>query len=308
MPKASSRITLEPAFVLHRYDWSESSVIVELLTRHHGRIALVAKGAKRPASQLRSVLLPMQPLRITYSGDGDVRTLKSTEWVGGYAMPSGQALLAGFYLNELVMRLLPRDDAHASLFDDYAQTVAVLAQNPVLLAPGLRAFELRLLSHMGWLPDLTRQTQTQQPLQENMGYQLSAHKGLHPSSVQSHHDANIAAPFTPEDAAQRGEAKPVRAEPIQEPAVDLHALAWNQSRQKWAYGQKPQTACLALSGQQWLELAQHIQAPSTQALLGYLSHQAGISNVLKTMLRPLLQYHCGQTLKTPQIMSALAQI
>jgi hypothetical protein len=79
----------EPAFVLHHYDWSESSRILEVLTRHHGRVALVAKGAKRPTSNLRAVLLPLQPLSLCYSGDAEIRTLKSAEWAGGHVMPSG---------------------------------------------------------------------------------------------------------------------------------------------------------------------------------------------------------------------------
>ena len=180
----TTRITLEPAFVLHRYDWSESSLIVEVLTRHHGRVALVAKGAKRPASNFRPVLLPMQPLRITYSGDAEVKALKSAEWVGGYAMPSGNTLLTGFYVNELVMRLLQRDDPHALLYDCYAQTISVVVQNNGLMTAAVRAFELLLLQNMGWLPSLSSVTQTQQGLQAGMTYNLNADAGLQPSMHQ----------------------------------------------------------------------------------------------------------------------------
>ncbi|PZQ69619.1 MAG: DNA repair protein RecO, partial [Variovorax paradoxus] len=84
----------EPAFVLHRYDWSESSLILETLTRHHGRIALVAKGAKRPSSNFRPILLPLQPLQVSYGGDAEIRTLKAAEWMGGHVMPTGEALLS----------------------------------------------------------------------------------------------------------------------------------------------------------------------------------------------------------------------
>ena len=105
------RISDEPAFVLHRYDWSESSLILEVFTRHHGRIALVAKGAKKPSSNFRPVLLPLQPLRVAFGGDAEIRTLKGAEWVGGQVMPTGEALLSGYYLNELLLRLLARDDA-----------------------------------------------------------------------------------------------------------------------------------------------------------------------------------------------------
>ncbi len=109
---ATKRIGDEPAYVLHHYDWSESSLILEMFTRHAGRVALVAKGVKKPSSSFRPVLLPLQPLRVSYGGDADIRTLKSVDWVGGHVMPTGEALLSGYYLNELLMRLLARDDPH----------------------------------------------------------------------------------------------------------------------------------------------------------------------------------------------------
>jgi DNA repair protein RecO (recombination protein O) len=183
----ASRVTLEPAFILHRYDWSESSVIVEVLTEHHGRVALVAKGAKRPASNFRPILLPMQPLRLTYTGDEQVKTLKSAEWVGGYAMPSGNALLSGFYLNELMMRLLVRDDPQQTIYTLYAQTVQVVAQASNLQAPALRAFELLLLRNMGWLTDLALETQTQRGLRADLAYKLSADAGLQQVALDAPH-------------------------------------------------------------------------------------------------------------------------
>src|SRR5205085_5172914 len=143
---AAKRISDEPAFVLHRYDWSESSLILEVFTRHHGRIALVAKGAKRPSSNFRPVLLPLQPLHVAFGGDGEIRTLKGAEWIGGQVMPTGDALLSGYYLNELLLRLLARDDPHPHLFDAYAATVRVLSgDHEHTLQPALRAFELLLL-------------------------------------------------------------------------------------------------------------------------------------------------------------------
>src|SRR6185312_13837821 len=144
------RISDEPAFVLHRYDWSESSLILEVFTRHHGRVALVAKGAKRPSSSFRPVLLPLQPLHVSYGGDAEIRSLKAAEWMGGHVMPTGEALLSGYYLNELLLRLLARDDPHEALFDAYAGVVQVLAGDhagaqAATQAAALRAFELLLL-------------------------------------------------------------------------------------------------------------------------------------------------------------------
>ena len=175
----AKRISDEPAFVLHRYDWSESSLILEVFTRHHGRVALVAKGAKKPSSNFRPVLLPLQPLRVAFGGDAEIRTLKGAEWVGGQVMPTGDALLSGYYLNELLLRLLARDDPHPQLFDVYASAVAILAsEHAQAREPALRAFELLLLREIGLLPSLAMQTLTLAPLASEARYSLVPEAGL----------------------------------------------------------------------------------------------------------------------------------
>lgn len=171
------RVAHEPAFVLHRYDWSESSLILEVFTRHYGRIALVAKGAKRPSSNFRPVLLPLQPLTISYSGDAEVGTLKGAEWTGGHTMPTGDALLSGYYLNELVLRLLARDDPHAALFDAYVGAVQLLCEREALDA-ALRSFELVLLREIGLLPLLTSASLTMQDVADDLPYNLVGDAGL----------------------------------------------------------------------------------------------------------------------------------
>jgi DNA repair protein RecO (recombination protein O) len=174
------------AYVLHRYDWSESSLILELFTREQGRLAVAAKGAKRPHSQLRSVLLPFQRVQVTLTRSAapegappEVQTLRSAEYAGGAPMRGGAALFPGFYLNELLLKLLARHDAHAALFDAYAQTLPALgAADDVRAQAALRAFELVLLRETGVLPDLSVVTQTQQPLREGDRYSLSADAGI----------------------------------------------------------------------------------------------------------------------------------
>ena len=173
----------EPAYILHRYDWSESSLILDAFTRSSGRVALVAKGAKRPSSSFRPVLLPLQPLHVSFGGEGEIKTLKSADWVGGHVMPTGAALLSGLYLNELLMRLLPREDGHPALFDYYAQAVKALAEqtaDPQAEAPqaALRAFELLLLRETGVLPQLDLQTLTLEELTLGARYTLVAEGGL----------------------------------------------------------------------------------------------------------------------------------
>jgi DNA repair protein RecO (recombination protein O) len=180
----SRTLTHEPAFVLHQYPWSESSLILEVLTRHHGRLAVAAKGVKRPTSSFRPVLLPLQPLSLNLGGEGEIRTLKSAEWMGGHVMPTGDALLSGFYLNELLLRLLARDDPHPALFDCYRQAVLMLAQGgESAVAPALRAFELVLLRDIGVLPSLNLQTLSLQALNDDAPYDLVPEGGLRLSAV-----------------------------------------------------------------------------------------------------------------------------
>lgn len=180
---AVKRVNEEPAYILHRYDWSESSLVLECFTRHRGRVALVAKGVKKPTSSFRPVLLALQPLRLSWGIAGeaasDIHTLKSAEWVGGHTMPVGGGLLSGLYLNELLMRLLAREDPFANLFDIYAGVVRVLAtDHGDVLEPVLRAFELLLLRELGLLPSLAEQTLSLQPLKGQGRYVLVPDAGL----------------------------------------------------------------------------------------------------------------------------------
>ncbi|HMO46764.1 MAG TPA: DNA repair protein RecO [Rubrivivax sp.] len=170
------------AYVLHQYDWSESSLILEVFTRERGRMAVAAKGAKRPYSQLRGVLLPFQRLLLGLGRGGDdveVHTLRSAEWAGGAAMPDGGALFAGFYLNELLLRLLARQDPHAALFDAYAQLLPMLAVADETRSQALlRAFELTLLRETGLLPELNCVTLTLQPVRAESRYRLQPETGI----------------------------------------------------------------------------------------------------------------------------------
>ena len=176
---ATQRISDEPAYVLHRYDWSESSLILEVFTRHYGRIALVAKGVKRPSSSFRPILLPLQPLHVAFGGDAEIRTLKAAEWQGGHVMPTGDALMSGLYLNELLLTLLARDDPHPGLFDVHANVVQVIAsEHGEVLQSALRAFELLLLREIGLLPRLDVQTLTLADLEQEARYSLVPEGGL----------------------------------------------------------------------------------------------------------------------------------
>jgi DNA repair protein RecO (recombination protein O) len=170
------------AYVLHRYDWSETSLIVELFTRARGRVVVAAKGAKRPTSQLRPVLLPFQPLhallgKAPADSNAEVHALRSAEWAGGAGLLGAAAMFPGFYLNELLLKLLARQDPHPPLFDAYADTLAALASGGDEAA-AVRGFELALLRETGLLPDLSIATLTAEALQPAQRYQLQAEAGL----------------------------------------------------------------------------------------------------------------------------------
>ena len=139
----------QPVYVLHTYPFKETSLVVELLTRDFGRVAAVAKGARRPRSAMRGMLQSFQPLRATWSGKAELKNLHSLEWDEGLLLLQGEALICGFYLNELLLRLLPREDAHEALFDYYKHTLRVLAADRNLPA-SLRRFELKMLQEMGY--------------------------------------------------------------------------------------------------------------------------------------------------------------
>ena len=102
----------EPGYVLHTYPYKETSLIVEALTRRHGRVGLLARGARRPRSAMRGLLLSFHPLRLSWSTSSELGNLIGAEWGGALQPLAGRGMMCGFYLNELVLRLLPRDDPH----------------------------------------------------------------------------------------------------------------------------------------------------------------------------------------------------
>jgi len=185
-PRSETRIADEAAFVLHSYPYKETSLIVDALTRHHGRVALVARGAKRPRSALRGVLLAFQPLTISWvqarsravagaQTGSELRTLTRAEWVGGLRPLRGDALMAGFYLNELIQKLLARDDAHEALFDAYLAALARLADDRPA-APVLRHFEVVLLREAGYAMRLA-QTASGEPIEPTSRYRYVPEHG-----------------------------------------------------------------------------------------------------------------------------------
>ncbi|MGA9667417.1 MAG: DNA repair protein RecO [Gallionella sp.] len=166
----------EPAFVLHSYPFRETSLIIEAYTRSHGRLAIVARGARRPKSGLRGVLMNFQPLSLSWFGKGEVRTLHSAEWQGGQPYLQGTALMCGFYLNELLLNLLARDDPHEQLFDYYRATLYRLAHETDHAAT-LRCFERRMLQELGYALALDREANSGKAIQAELCYRYAVERG-----------------------------------------------------------------------------------------------------------------------------------
>jgi DNA repair protein RecO (recombination protein O) len=152
---ADVRVDHQPGFVLHSYPWRETSLVVEFFSREFGRVALVARGAKRPTSQFRGLLSPFNPLAVSWSGRNDIKMLVRADWLGGMQPLRGDALLAAFYANELLVRLLARLDPHERLFGSYVGLLQSLSHETRHDAV-LRVFELDLLQDIGYEVPLDR--------------------------------------------------------------------------------------------------------------------------------------------------------
>ncbi|QKM64132.1 DNA repair protein RecO [Polynucleobacter tropicus] len=182
---ASIRVADEPAFVLHSIPYKETSLILDVFTRQHGRMALIAKGAKRPHSTLRPVLQRFQPLLVSWSGKSELRTLTKSEWVGGMPSLVGDALLCGFYLNELLVKFLAREDEYEKLYDRYAETINALSalEESKSLEEILRPFELSLLQETGYAAALDRCVETNEAPIHDGQYVYQPEKGVRPIQV-----------------------------------------------------------------------------------------------------------------------------
>jgi DNA repair protein RecO (recombination protein O) len=176
MKPSRRRVEHEPGFVLHSYAYKETSLVLEAFSQAHGRVALMARGARRPRSALRGVLMAFQPLRLSWTGIGELCNLTSAEWSGGQAVLGGAPLMSGFYLNELLMRLLPREDPHETLFAAYAAGVARLSAGAPPAAV-LRSFERRLLAELGYAVLLERDVESGAAIEAGRMYRYDPERG-----------------------------------------------------------------------------------------------------------------------------------
>ena len=165
-----------PGYVLHSRPWHETSLIVEAFTREFGRVGLVARGVRRARSQFRGLLLPFRLLLLSWSGRGELPTLTGVDTDGPVRSLAGRTLFSGFYVNEILMKLMARDDPHPELFDDYRCAVVDLgAGEPVDSV--LRTFEKRLLDALGYGPTLDRVVDTGAPVSVDKQYRFVPEHG-----------------------------------------------------------------------------------------------------------------------------------
>jgi DNA repair protein RecO (recombination protein O) len=174
------RVDLEPGFILHHRPFRDTSVLLETFSRNHGRVGLVARGARGPRSRLRGVLQPFRPLLLSWQLRGELGTLTGAEPGGAPAMlpAGGDALMALFYLNELLLRMTARLDPHPELYEVYAGAVAAVTSGEAV--PGvLRRFEKRLLDTLGYGLDLGHDT-AGEPIEAAASYRYDPTAGLAP--------------------------------------------------------------------------------------------------------------------------------
>ena len=170
------RVVQEPAFVLHHHEYGETSLLLEMFTRQHGRVGLIAKGARRARSPLRASLIPFQPLAVSFSGRGDLPALSVAEPLVPAPTLSGSTLFCGLYLNELLLRLLHRHDPHEHLFESYMETLSQLAAG-VDTEAVLRVFEKRLLEDIGYGLVLDHDVASGAPLRSEGLYRYQPERG-----------------------------------------------------------------------------------------------------------------------------------
>ena len=185
----AKRTLLEPAWLLHHRPWSDTSRILEFMTRNQGRVTLFAHGVRRPKSPLRALLRPFSPLLVSWSGRADGGTLTGAESAGAAAAPAPGVLLSCYYLNELLMKLLAREDRHEAIYDAYGAALAQITAGNEMAA--LRGFERVLLDELGYGPDLAREAGTGRPLEADRYYHFMPGRGVlavrEPAAVDGAH-------------------------------------------------------------------------------------------------------------------------
>lgn len=170
------RVSDQPGYILHSRAYRETSLLLDVLSRDHGQVGLVARGVRKEKSRLRGVLQPLQPLALGWSGNGELATLTAAESAGGLVALNGDGLFAGMYLNELVLRLGSRGDTPASVFEAYALCLQRLSSRDSL-AWTLRRFERDFFSDLGYAMPLSHVADSGEPIDPDAEYAYDVESG-----------------------------------------------------------------------------------------------------------------------------------
>ena len=190
---SARRVSLEPAFLLHHYPWRDTSRILELLTRAHGRVSVIARGSRQAAAASGGVLQAFRACLVSWSARGELGYLTAVERLTDPASAGevarsageggglrGQRLMSAFYANELMLKLLQRNDPHPALFDAYAALLARLHAPLEDAGRALRIFEKRLLEELGWGLNLEHEAASGAPLAAGRSYRYGLEGGAEP--------------------------------------------------------------------------------------------------------------------------------
>lgn len=177
------RVQGEPAFLLHHRPYQDASRILDIITPNHGRLALVARGSRAAKSRLRGILRPFLPLRLSWVIRSELGTLTGAEMNGAPVSLHGDALMSGYYANELLLKLVHRHDPQPDIFGAYSRTIENLGASPDVAIP-LRHFEMELLRLLGYALNLDHDTETLQPLRAATMYEYRVEQG--PVCVAAH--------------------------------------------------------------------------------------------------------------------------
>lgn len=172
---------LSPAFLLHRKPWRDTSLLIEAFTPSDGRIGLVARGVRGKRSSKQAILQPFQPLLINWSGRGELYTLGNVEATAAPLQLHGLTLISGFYVNELMLRLLQRHDPHEALYHHY-QNVLLQIHSGEQIEWSLRLFELALLDELGYGLLLDQRGDNGLPIEPDATYHYFLEQGAVPAS------------------------------------------------------------------------------------------------------------------------------
>ncbi len=170
------KVDQQPGYLLHRRAYRESSLLVEIFTRNHGRLALLAKGCRRNKSRQQGLFLSFKPLLVSWAGKGELPILTAIEQTRYCPQPDAPGVACGFYMNELILKLLHRHDPHERLYDKYDESISALIdkKNPYVV---LRIFEKYLLQETGFGLVLEHDAETGQSILADSNYQYLPQKG-----------------------------------------------------------------------------------------------------------------------------------